>query len=195
MRFSLFRHAPALAGTGQECSSTRLPSLEYPLDLPPRVAVLGLSVRQQQGIHIFPEWNSQNLNKLRPTTLAGWQQDLEQVGRLCDSGHLALSDLNYPLLVFSTPEQGPLGEVAQAEMWRWSGVPVYEQIRTREGRLVAVECDTRNGFHLAEGSQAEGGDAPCNCGRGVRWLPALAESTAATRSIESEQYMAAAAGD
>ncbi len=195
MRFSLFRHAPAPAGRGLEGSSLQLPSLEYPLQLPPRMAVLGLSVRQEQGIHVFPEWNSQNLNKLRPTTLAGWRRDLEQVGRLCDSGHIALADLNYPLLVFSTPEEGPLGEEAQAELWRWSRVPVYEQIRGRDGRLVAVECDTRNGFHLAEDGQEGSGAGPCNCGRGVRWLPGMADSTAAAPSAESSQWMATAAGD
>lgn len=179
----------------REGASLPSPKLEYPLVRPARIAVLGLTVEQESGIHTFSEWNSAVLNKYRPCALAGWLPDLIQAGRLRESGHLAACQLSHPLLVFSTPEQGPLDEDAHSTLWRWFGLPVYEQIRTAEGRLVAVECETRNGFHLA-GEDAANHDGPaCDCGHGRRWVPAVTGSSVTAATPESGRPLTTAAGD
>lgn len=195
MRFSLFRLARATAGMALEGASLPSPKLEYPLVRPARIAVLGLTVQQESGIQVFSEWTSAVLNKYRPCALAGWLPDLIQAGRLRESGHLAAADLTHPLLVFSTPEQGPLDDDTHAALWRWFGLPVYEQIRTAEGRLVAVECDTRNGFHLAGEDEANDDGRPCDCGHGLRWVPAASAEKVPANSPESGRPLAAAAGD
>ncbi|MGJ5817761.1 hypothetical protein [Paludibaculum fermentans] len=194
MRLSFFRLAQSLAGKALEGAALRLPSLDYPLIRPARIAVLGLTVRQEPGIHVLPDWDSRTLAKARPFALAGWHQDLVQAGRLRESGHLPLADLNFPLLVFSTPEQGPLTESDHAELWRWFGLPVYEQIRTLDGQLVAEECETRNGFHLAPRSES-GDGMPCDCGHGVCWTHSVAEPAEELLCAEVTQSMAASAGD
>jgi hypothetical protein len=171
------------------------PKLEYPLVRPARIAVLGLTVQPESGIHVFSEWNSSVLNKYRPCALAGWLPDLMQAGRLRESGLLAAAELTYPLLVFSTPEQGPLDEAAHAALWRWFGLPVYEQIRTAEGRLVAVECETRNGFHLAGEYAANNDELRCDCGHGQRWVPAVTSSSVPAGRPECGRPLATAAGD
>lgn len=178
-----------------EGTSLTSPKLEYPIVRPARVAVLGLTVLPESGIHNFSEWNSALLNKYRPCALAGWLPDLIQAGRLRESGHFAGADLTHPLLVFSTPEQGPLDEASHDALWRWFGLPVYEQIRTAGGRLVAVECDTRNGFHLTGEDVAGHAGQPCDCGHGLRWVPAASAVNVPASSPESGRPLAAAAGD
>ncbi|MGC4055399.1 MAG: hypothetical protein QM757_41740 [Paludibaculum sp.] len=194
MHFSFFRRTWMMAGKGQEGTSLRLPRLEYPLERPGRLGVLGLTVRQESGIHVFPEWTCADLNRFRPHALAGWRQDLVQAGRLRASGHLAC-ELTYPLLVFSTPEQGPLDEAAHAELWNWFGVPAYEQIRTATGELVAVECETRTGFHTAGEDSANLILDSCNCGRGVRWDWRRIELPEPITAGEDTRPLVQAAGD
>lgn len=195
MRLSFFRLARATSGMALEGPSLPSPRLEYPLVHPARIAVLGLTVQPESGIHVFSEWNSAVLNKYRPCALAGWLPDLVQAGRLRESGHFAATDLTHPLLVFSTPESGPMDEDTHEALWRWFGLPVYEQIRTAEGRLVAVECETRTGFHLAEENPANGDGRPCDCGHGLRWLPAATDSSVQAAPPEPGRSMATAAGD
>lgn len=168
LAFLLGRRTAAAARHG---ASNRLPALEYPLQPWPRIAVLGLAVRQESGIAVFPEWSNQNLPAVNPRALAGWLPDLEHVARLRDSGRLALPELSFPLLVFSTPEDGPLTEIEHDRLWTAFKLPVFEQIRTRDGQLVAVECDSKHGFHSVTAPHSRQQIDLCPCGTASIWQP------------------------
>ncbi|WP_321470443.1 hypothetical protein [uncultured Paludibaculum sp.] len=183
MNISLFRRNPASAVVARNGAGNRFPSLEYPLSPRPRIAVLGLAVRPETGIYVLPEWTSADLIAARPCALAGWFRELEQLGRLCQSGRLTLEHLSFPLVVFSTPEDGPLSEADHDRLWNWFQLPVFEQIRARDGRLIAVECDRRAGFHACYEDGHPNGVELCTCGAARQWTPSY------------ERTMAAAAGD
>ncbi|GIU73400.1 MAG: hypothetical protein KatS3mg004_0487 [Bryobacteraceae bacterium] len=137
--------------------------LQYPLYPVPRVAVLGLALRGPRGVHCLPQWSPQELEKLRPQALAGWWRDLAEAGRLAAAGRLELPGLRYPILVFLPPESAPLPQPHHQKLWSWFRVPVSEQIRMPDGRLLAYECDARCGYHLSGPDAAQWlvGMQPC----------------------------------
>lgn len=185
IRISLDSLRQALsAGPRPACDA--LPALDYPLAAPPRVAVLGLELRPETGIHSLPNWTVPHLSRLRPMALAGAWADLAAVARLMRAGHLRLPELNYPLVVFSAPGATPLSEERHSQLWDWFGLPVFEQVRGAGGRLLAAECECREGFHLAEGrdplelgAQAVGGRCPCGSAQPLYRLAAARALAAA----------------
>jgi hypothetical protein len=147
----------------------RLPSLEYPLFPAPRVAVLGEALRESDGVRCLPQWTPPQLAHIRPMALAGRYPELATVAGLMESKRIELTDLRYPLVVFSPPGRGALTSAEHDQLWRWFHLPVYEQIRDGRGRLLAAECDARDGFHLVSGVDAGEIGAqivpgPCECG-------------------------------
>lgn len=168
MRFSLESLKQALS-PDHLSSRKGGPALEYPLAPVPRVAVLGLEVRRETGVHSLPVWTVPQLSRLRPMALAGSWGDLAAVARLMRAGQLQLPELNYPLVVFTTAGTPPLSGERHALLWEWFGLPVFEQIRTPAGRLLATECESREGFHLAAGTEpgeleVVAINGPCPCG-------------------------------
>jgi hypothetical protein len=150
--------------------NTDLPELSYPVPRVPRIAVLGMTVRQTKGILCFPEWTCAQLLQADPQALAGSFDELAEVARLEADNYLLLPSLRYPLLVFTQPGEGPLTPLQHDRLWRWFRLPIFEQIRDAQGKLLAYECDTRESFHLAEGATvsdtgAFGYNAVCGCGR------------------------------
>lgn len=168
MRLSLESFRQALVAE-RPPSAGGPPALEYPVVPPARIAVLGLELRRETGIHSLPVWTVPQLARLRPLALAGSWADLAAVARLMRAGHLRLPELNYPLVLFTPAGSPPLGEERHSQLWDWFGLPVFEQIRTSSGRLLATECESREGFHLAAGTDpreigAQTVGAPCACG-------------------------------
>jgi hypothetical protein len=154
-----------------------LPELEYPVRPCPQVAVLGVTMRgyaaldeAEGAVMSFPVWSVAALERSGAEALAGnWEEFLE-VMRLRRSGHLRLERLEYPLVLFTSPER--LMDERQAEiLWREFGLPVFEQVRDADGRLVAWECVAREGLHMREGAGLRGrrAEGMCGCGEtGVR---------------------------
>lgn len=150
-------------------AAIELPELRYPLPGTPRVGVLGLTVRQEPGIRVFPEWSSRTLDSGRLQALAGWRRDLDVVVRLRQCGRLMLAELSLPLVVFSTPDDGPLTEDHHDMLWKHFQLPVFEQIRRPDGSLVAVECEARLGFHAILPPALAAYEDVCPCGAAPRW--------------------------
>ncbi len=169
MRRPLSRFRDAIAAEPRSAGHAELFPLEYPLFPVPRIAVLGAEVRPEPGVLCFPKWTACQLSALRPRALAGSWREISNAGRMASLGMLELPDLCYPVIVFSDPSVAPLHERQHAMLWDWFGLPAYEQIRTASGRLLAYECDARDGFHMAPGIDPSefGGiieTRPCPCG-------------------------------
>jgi hypothetical protein len=147
-----------------------LAALEYPLVPTPSIAVLDGRIAASSGVHCLPAWDAASLELVRPLALAGPFQSLARVASLMRAGDLVLLDLRYPLLVFSHPREGALSAGMHEDLWRWFGLPCFEQIRGTRGRLLAQECDARDGFHLCGDVDPRllGGkllSEPCACGQ------------------------------
>lgn len=166
----------------QRAGANPSPPLGYPLFPAPRMAVLGCEVQEAPGVYCLPEWSAADVAQIRPLALAASFSDYARLAALIRTGALALPELQYPLLVFSLPGEGPLTHEQHDEMWAWFGLPCFEQIRDADGRLLAQECEARDGFHLT--AQARPGDLGgrlvhtlCECGQvtpRVRIAPAQA---------------------
>lgn len=172
MRISLQFLKKSIEGALPAAAGALAPALEYPLCPTPRIAVLGTPVQEESGVHCLPGWTAGQLARLRPMALAGSWDELSTVARLMKAGHLSLPELRYPIIAFTLAGAPCLSEEQHQHLWNWFRVPVFEQIRTLEGKLIAVECDARAGFHLAEGAEARelGGPAiatgiGCRCGQ------------------------------
>ncbi|MBI5084754.1 MAG: hypothetical protein HZB13_09170 [Acidobacteria bacterium] len=169
MRLSLNLLRSAVESENAGAHPSELPSLEYPLFPPPRLAVLGAELRPSPGTHCFPYWSAPQLAQLQPMALAGSFEELANVARLEGDGVLLLRDLRYPLVVFTPPAAAPLSDERHDQLWRWFRLPVFEQIRNAAHQLLAWECEAHQGFHLSHGVLPSHLGAatlpgPCPCG-------------------------------
>jgi hypothetical protein len=148
-------------------ASPALPRLHYPLPGSPRIAVLNLLVRSEEGIRCFAPWTLHQVQRTDPEALAGPLADLIEAARLRDSGCLSMPRLGLPLVVFSSLRSGILSPDDREHLWEAFGLPFYEQVRDEHGRLLAYECDAREGFHWV-GQEVVAhlpNPALCACGR------------------------------
>ncbi|HPT28362.1 MAG TPA: hypothetical protein PLZ95_18225 [Bryobacteraceae bacterium] len=134
-------------------ASSRHP-LRYPLDPAPRVAVLSLDLGSGPNLLSLPGWTVKQLESARPQALAGPLRDMEEVASLRELGILRLKSLVYPLVVFTLETDARLSEADHDRLWRWFRLPVFEQVRAADGRLLAWESEARDGLHLAEDAPA-----------------------------------------
>lgn len=147
-------------------ASAASPRLGYPLDPTPRTAVLGWPLMAEPQVTVFEAWTVKRLEAARPEALAGSIRDLVEVAALREMRVLKLRSLSYPLVVITRAGEARLSEADHDRLWRLFRLPVFEQIRDSGGRLVAWECESRNGFHFAPGVAARMGgpwDWPEQC--------------------------------
>ena len=182
IRLSLDSLRRSLAPLLLNADADRRPELAYPLFPAPRMAVLGCEVRSAPGVHCLNNWTAAEVESIRPLALAASFPNLETLATMMRRGQLALPDLQYPLLVFSRPGDGALGQQQHDAIWSWFALPCFEQIRDSHGHLLAHECEARDGFHLLGDTRPSqiGGrllHSLCECGQvspRVRIAPAQA---------------------
>lgn len=155
--------------------------LHYPLSPMPRTLVLGLALQSEPTVRSLLQWTVKQIEFARPQALAGTLQDLIEVASLRELGILRLRSLSFPLIVITHDDEARLTEGDHERLWRLFRLPALEQVRDRSGRLLAWECEARDGFHLAaDASPGLLGIAPsrenCACGRST---PAPLASSAA----------------
>lgn len=148
--------------TESPAATAALHRLEYPLDPMPRTAVLGWLLRAELQIPVFETWSVKQLESSRPQALAGSLKDLVEVAALREMRVLKLRSLSYPLVVITRPGEPRLSEADHDRLWRLFRLPVFEQIRDLDGRLLAWECESRDGFHFAP-------DAPAQMAGRIEW--------------------------
>ncbi len=141
--------------------------LEYPLAPAPRICVLGFGIRREKNVIPLAGWRRDARELERAESLAGSFLQIWEVGVAAARGLIRLPRLAYPLVVITRIGEAPLGAEEHDELWRTFGLPVLEQIRDSEGRLLAFECEARRGFHttnpeaLAPGFESLAGPCPC----------------------------------
>lgn len=139
-----------------------LPPLHYPLSPSPRVAVVGVDLGSGPFYKSLPQWTVKRLESARPQALAGPMRDIEEVASLRELGILKLKSLAYPLVIFTGEDDQRLSDSDHDRLWRWFRLPAFEQVRAADGRLLAWECESRDGFHLAADAPASL-HALCTC--------------------------------
>jgi hypothetical protein len=120
--------------------------LVFPLPVPlSRVAIIGGRFSEAKNIRDFDAVDIHNLADWKPEAL---------VAPLHDA--LALAELSLRLstaLVVLTATGGvPLDDGARERLWESFGVPVFEQLRSWSGAVIARECEAHAGLHIFDNS-------------------------------------------
>jgi len=90
--------------------------------------------------------------EFHPSSIAGAYADVLSLAGVAQPTH--------SVTVFVSDNE--LSQAQRDELWLCFAVPVFEQIRTADGELVATECEAHNGLHYVEGA---GDFETCECGR------------------------------
>jgi hypothetical protein len=82
--------------------------------------------------------------------------------------------VTHSVVVFLSDE--PLSPEQRDQLWEMFAVPVFEQLRTPDGELMAAECEAHDGLHLV-GENIPSGSA-CGCGSSTLRMRAAREQRA-----------------
>jgi hypothetical protein len=95
---------------------------------------------------------------------------LRSLAEAIESGNLTLPRVDAAVVAFTGIYHGELTALERDLFWRVFQVPVFEQLLSPDGRILAVECDAHDGMHLLEadaplpGFRAFLDTTPCGCG-------------------------------
>ena len=113
----------------------------------------------------------QILKKMRAArAIAGMVPVLRSLAEAVEAGTAALPPVEAAVVVFTGACHGELSALERDLFWRVFQVPVFEQLLTPDGRVIAMECDAHDGLHLLdedgppEEYRAFLDRTPCGCG-------------------------------
>lgn len=142
-----------------------------PIPISPRIRIASVSQNKIKIGHLrrFALERPHEMEAFRPHLLLGDIADLENLAAKCDAGALDLSSVDTAILV-TAMGASVLGDIQRVVLWQTFAVPVYELLLSRDGTLLACECEAHSGWHLEPGmhpaSATSDIDATlCACGR------------------------------
>jgi len=124
--------------------------LRFPLRSPGRIALLDSAFQTKDGVQKFASsdivWLRQYAPEaiVCPLAVALWLADQKM------RGLLELPSLNTAIIVITSFEDSPLEDHHRDLLWRAFRLPVFEQLRGPDGKVLARECEVHDGLHLAE---------------------------------------------
>ena len=130
---------------------SRHSTVPVPISARTRVASLSqfnIGAGERRSFH-REHW--QELEKFGPNIIIGSFSQLEEIVSLSDEGTIDLESLDIGLLVTSEFGAETLRDVDRVILWQAFGIPVYEMIVSPDRRLIACECEAREGWHLESG--------------------------------------------
>jgi hypothetical protein len=169
----VLRVLPQFAGarqlSGLETVLHRKQRLLFPLKFSGPVAILEEGFKRGRNQRMFRAPDYVGLEEYCPEVLAA---SLDTVLVLADEkrrGRLSLSSVQTALVVFTTLDDSPLEDSHRDILWNTFGVPVFEQLRNAEGKVIARECEVHDGLHIDAGTAIPEHACevlldPCECG-------------------------------
>jgi len=148
----------------------RKAAFQYPIDPPPRVAVLvnwfgKPGFRRRSRIRVFSAGWCKEAEAFAPGSIAATRH------QLMDLACLGAPLVTHSLIVLGGADDPPLSREDRDGFWRAFGVPVFEQIIGPNGELLAAECEAHDGLHVENrGFESEWKHfrletGACGCGR------------------------------
>jgi hypothetical protein len=145
----------------------------FPVPVPARLAVIDAEFRLASHMRAFDSSDVRGLAGYAPDAMA---LPLDAALLLADGklrGLFELPSLKLAIVVFSSLDlHGAFESHHRDLLWKAFGLPVFEQLRGVDGRVVARECEVHNGLHFdahrdaepAAGMAVEIVTEPCDCG-------------------------------
>lgn len=142
-------------------------TLRFPLPVPSRLALIDAEFHLTAYMRAFHSSDLRGLVSYAPEAVA---LPLDTALSLADRklrGLLELPSLKLAVVVFSSAGvHGAFESHHRDLLWKAFGLPVFEQLRGSNGRVIARECEVHNGLHLEMGAEVPGAEiiaAPCDC--------------------------------
>ncbi len=153
------------------------PELNYPFDPIPKTALLGLSFDAPPGgVRQFAAGWSPELARFAPEALAAPARTIQWLIHAVDDGRVSIPPLSSSVIAFVGEPYGRLTPSDRELIDKLWGVPIFEQLRSPGGDLLAAECPAHRGLHICN-SLMNLSDAllhfesidrsPCLCGSSV----------------------------
>lgn len=146
-------HNPPRFLTNEKASGQASLEMFWPLPAPARPAVLMEGFRGVKRIDTFGDARRQRLAHYQPDALAGSVAELRRLAEGAEDYGARMPKLTHSVIAFAILRQTFLSREARDLFWRVFQAPVFGQILSPEGRLLAWECEAHDGFHI-EGEQA-----------------------------------------
>jgi hypothetical protein len=125
--------------------------LRFPLRVPARLAILAAKFQANAQTRVFDSSDLGGLLEYAPEALA---MPLNPALSLADRklrGLIDLPSLKSAIVVLSSAnasDGGPLAGHHRDLLWKAFGLPVFDQLRGLDGRVVARECEVHDGLHF-----------------------------------------------
>jgi hypothetical protein len=147
--FRLQRRARATAGflAGRPGKET----LHFPLPVPARLAVMGVEFHMAANMKAFAIGDIAGLLDYAPDALALPSQEALSMADRKLRGSIELPSLRLAILVLSSVDVNDGQQFSSSDrdlLWTAFGLPVFEQLRGWNGRVVARECEVHDGLHF-----------------------------------------------
>ena len=132
----------------------------HPVSPAPRTALLeDWSMRsgiwQMAGVRTIScgsgaEW-LERLERFQPESIAASPNRLLLLADLKRSGRLALPSVRHSLIMQFELGEAWITEEEREQLWEVFQVPLFEQLCDHRGRVLAHECEARQGLHIGDG--------------------------------------------
>jgi hypothetical protein len=159
-------------------------TLRFPLPEPERLAVIDAEFRLASHMRAFDSSDVRGLVSYEPDAMALPLDAALSLAYRKLRGLIELPSLKLAIVVFSSVELHGAFEAHHRDLlWKAFGLPVFEQLRGRDSRVFARECEVHNGLHLDAGADVASSEIVtelCDCGlETARLRPRMAASARA----------------
>lgn len=122
--------------------------LFWPLPPAARTAVLMDGFWQRGGVQAFRRERRSEIAEYAPEALAGSVTELRALAEAVENRGVRLPRLTHSVIAFAPLRQGFLSDEVRELFWRVFKVPVFGQILSPGGAVLAWECEAHEGFHF-----------------------------------------------
>jgi hypothetical protein len=126
----------------------RRSDLFWPLPPAARTAVLMDGFWRRGGIQAFRQEQRSEIASYAPEALAGSVTELRALADAVEDRGVRFPRLTHSVIAFATLRQGFLSDEVRELFWRVFKVPVFGQILSPGGAILAWECEAHEGFHF-----------------------------------------------
>jgi hypothetical protein len=127
----------------------RRSDLFWPLPPAARTAVLMDGFWQRGGVQAFRRERRSEIADYAPEALAGSVTELRVLADAVQDRGIRIPRLSHSVIAFAILRQGFLSDEVRELLWRVFKVPVFGQILSFGGAVLAWECEAHEGFHFS----------------------------------------------
>ena len=129
-------------------SRPRLQAFCSPFEHTSKTTILAAGFEPTSNIRALGENSHSRIQHFAADALAAPVGVLRKLAAGIQNGTHVLRPLKHFVVSFTGGHEGELNEADREQFWRIFQVPVFEQRRGFDGRVIAYECEAHSGLHL-----------------------------------------------